>query len=175
MKETIKKIGKGIDTVLGVIINITFIIIFFTFMVTIISRYFLRKPVTWSYEVSVLAYMWTMFFGVGLGMKNEEHVVFGLVYDIVSAKTKYLFRMIYNIFLVFLLVVCFIPCCKSLVKSTMITGVLKMPYKVVFAPCIFMFVDIIVRSCVNISHAHAVYLVDCADEKSKKSAKEATV
>ena len=71
--DNFKKIGKKIADFLGVFIpNITFLVIFLTFMVTIVSRYFFKTPVTWSYEVSVLGYMWTMFFGVGKAMEADE-------------------------------------------------------------------------------------------------------
>ena len=97
--DNFKKIGKKIVDFLGVFIpNITFLVIFLTFMVTIVSRYFFKTPVTWSYEVSVLGYMWTMFFGVGKAMEADEHVVFGLVYDAVKPRTQFIFKVVYNTF-----------------------------------------------------------------------------
>lgn len=102
--DNFKKIGKKIVDFLGVFIpNITFLVIFLTFMVTIVSRYFFKTPVTWSYEVSVLGYMWTMFFGVGKAMEADEHVVFGLVYDAVKPRTQFIFKVVYNTFLLILL------------------------------------------------------------------------
>lgn len=153
MKEFLKKAGTIIDKVLTVICEVTFSIIFLTFMTTIVSRYLLKMPVTWSYEVSVLAYMWTMFFGVGLGIKNDEHVVFGLVYDKRSERGQAMYLIIYNVILVVLLLISFIPGLNSLLSSTMITGVLKLPYKLIFAPYFFMLIDIIVRSGINLKHA----------------------
>lgn len=109
--EQLKKVGKAIVDFLGVFIpNITFLVIFITFMVTIISRYFFKTPVTWSYEISVLGYMWTMFFGVGKAMEADEHVVFGLVYDAVKPRTQFIFKVVYNVFLLILLLLCFVPC-----------------------------------------------------------------
>ena len=53
--DNFKKIGKKIVDFLGVFIpNITFLVIFLTFMVTIVSRYFFQNPCNMSYEVSVL-------------------------------------------------------------------------------------------------------------------------
>ena len=50
--DNFKKIGKKIVDFLGVFIpNITFLVIFLTFMVTIVSRYFFKTPVTWSYDL----------------------------------------------------------------------------------------------------------------------------
>ena len=117
--DNFKKIGKKIVDFLGVFIpNITFLVIFLTFMVTIVSRYFFKTPVTWSYEVSVLGYMWTMFFGVGKAMEADEHVVFGLVYDAVKPRTQFIFKVVYNTFLLILLVTCFVPKEESPVSMT---------------------------------------------------------
>ncbi len=149
--DTVKKIGRGISYFLGVIIpNITFVIIFVTFMVTIVSRYVLKAPVAWSYEICILAYMWTMFFGVGKALANDEHVVFGLVYDHVSPRTQLIFKILSNTLLVVLLVVVFIPSVQSLLSKRMVTGVLKWPFTVVFAPIIYMFAEIIVRSAIDL-------------------------
>ena len=156
--DNFKKIGKKIVDFLGVFIpNITFLVIFLTFMVTIVSRYFFKTPVTWSYEVSVLGYMWTMFFGVGKAMEADEHVVFGLVYDAVKPRTQFIFKVVYNTFLLILLVICFVPCFQSMVGKKMVTGVLKLTYTVVFAPFMYMLAEIIVRTCINIRNAFKEY------------------
>lgn len=146
-----KSVLKKIVDFLGIVIpGITFCVIFITFMITIVSRYFFKTPVPWSYEVSVLGYMWTMFFGVGKAMEADEHVVFGLVYDAVGPKMQFAFKLVYNAFLLILLVACFVPCCQSLVSKQMMTGVLKLPYTVVFAPFIYMLAEIIIRTVVNL-------------------------
>lgn len=149
--KNVLKIGKKITDFLGFIIpNITFVMIFLTFMMTITSRYILRTPITWSYEISVLAYMWTMFFGVGKAMEADEHVVFGLVYDNLSNKGQVILKVIYNIALILLLGIALLPCIDSLLSKKMVTGVLKLPYTIVFSPMIYMFVEIIIRSILDI-------------------------
>ncbi len=145
------KIGKGLVYVLGTVIpNITFTVIFVTFMITIISRYVLKAPVAWSYEISILAYMWTMFFGVGKAMTADEHVVFGLVYDSMKPRVQKIFKISANLLLIITLVVVFIPSIHSLLSKRMVTGVLKLPFSVVFAPLIFMFAEIIIRSIMDL-------------------------
>lgn len=156
--ENFKRIGKKIVDFLGVVVpGITFMVIFLTFMVTILSRYLFKTPVTWSYEVSVLGYMWTMFFGVGKAMEADEHVVFGLVYDAVKPRTQFIFKVLYNAFLLILLVVCFVPCWHSLMGKQMVTGVLKLPYTVVFAPFMYMLAEVIIRTGINIKKAFDDY------------------
>lgn len=159
MKKSLwKRIADGIDVVLEVITDFSFLVIFCTFMLAIVSRYFFKKPVTWSYEISVLGYIWTMFFGVGLAMKRDEHVVFGLVFDVLQPKGKFVIYLFYNVLLLFLLFVSTMPCLHALMKRTMVTGVLKLPYKVVFAPFMLMYVDMMYRTVMNILKAKHTYL-----------------
>ena len=49
---------------------------------------------------------------------------------------------VYNVFLLILLVICFVPCWHSLVGKQMVTGVLKLPYTVVFAPFMYMLAEV---------------------------------
>ncbi len=150
-KHRLLEIGTKLSHVLGTVIpNIAFTIIFLTFMLTIVSRYILRTPISWSYEISILAYMWTMFFGVGKAMKRGEHVVFSLVYDKVGEKMQRIFLIAADALLILLLGMAFIPSIHSLLGKRMMTGVLKMPYTIVFAPCIYMFAEIIIRSCYDL-------------------------
>lgn len=154
----LKKILKAVTYFLGVIIpNISFCMIFIAFMVAILSRYVFRQPVAWTYEISVLGFMWTMFFGVGKAMELDEHVVFGLVYDTLKPFGKMLCKLIYNTALIVLLAILFVPALKAAMKSTMMTGVLKMPYKIVFAPFFLMLAEIIIRSGENIKKAVQEY------------------
>ncbi len=146
-KNTGKKILDFFET--GVT-SVAFIIIFISFMISILSRYVFRIPVTWTYEISILGYMWTMFFGVGKAMDNDEHVVFSLVYDKMSPKRKKFALILYNVLLVVLLLISFIPCVQAMLKSTMKTGVLKLPYKIVFSPFFFMMVEIIIKAALKV-------------------------
>ncbi|WP_320123084.1 TRAP transporter small permease [uncultured Sphaerochaeta sp.] len=119
-------------------------------MLTIISRYILKTPVTWSYEVSILAYMWTMFFGVGKALQQKEHVVFSLLYDHVSPRKQLIFDILSNLLIVLLIGIALVPSVNSLLQKKMITGVLKIPYTVAFAPLIYMFVNVMIRSIIEL-------------------------
>lgn len=153
-----RKIGKKIMDFLGIgVTSVCFTIIFITFMISIFSRYLFRVPMAWSYEVSVLGYMWTMFFGVGKAMENDEHVVFGLVYDGLSAKGQFICKAVYNIFLALLLAIAFVPCIQSMLSKKNVTGVLQLPHAVVFAPFIYMMAEVIVRSIINVFKAKKEY------------------
>ena len=147
----LKKAGKTILYISGVIIpNISFCLIFIAFMIAMLSRYVFRQPVAWTYEISVLGFIWTMFFGVGKAIELDEHVVFGLVYDVLKPLGKFICKLLYNLVLVVLLALMFTPALKAAMRSTMVTGVLNMPYKIVFFPFFLMIAEIIIRSVQNI-------------------------
>lgn len=117
---------------------VSFLVVFVTFMMTIFCRYVLRFAIPWSYEVSILGYMYCMFFGSGIALKRDEHVVFSLLYDKLSPLGQLICKVVYSAALIVLMAIIFVPCFNSLMASTMKTGILKMPYKFVFAPFLWM-------------------------------------
>ena len=133
------RLGDKIMTVLSEgVPMVAFLVVLVTFMMTIICRYVLRFAIPWSYEVSILGYMYCMFFGSGIALKRDEHVVFSLLYDKLPPLGKLICKLVYNIVLIVLIAIVFVPCINSLMASTMKTGILKMPYKFVFAPFLWM-------------------------------------
>ena len=133
------KLGSKIMVVLSEgVPMVAFLVVFVTFMMTIICRYVLRFAIPWSYEVSILGYMYCMFFGSGIALKRDEHVVFSLLYDKLPPIGQLICKLVYNTVLVVLIAIIFTPCLNSLMASTMKTGILKMPYKAVFAPFLWM-------------------------------------
>lgn len=152
--ENFKNVVKKVNNILGVLFPcILFLALFFSFVATIFYRYIAGKSVVWGNEVAILAYMWIMFFGCGKAMENDEHVVFSLVYDVVSPFVKMAMKVVYNAVLAILMIICFQPCLKAMLASTQITGVLKLTYKVAFGPFFWMLLNIIVYSIINIKKA----------------------
>lgn len=152
--KNVKKIGKTIMDILGVGLPcVIFLALFLSFVATIGARYFMHKSLTWGNEVAVIAYIWIMFFGCGKAIENDEHVVFSLVYDKCSPVVQAGMKIAYNLILVGLLAASLPACWSRLMASTQITGVLKLSYKLVFGPFIWMFVETIVRSLINVKKA----------------------
>ena len=169
--EAFKNVVKKVNNILGVLFPcILFLALFFSFVVTVAYRYVAGKSVVWGSEVAILAYMWIMFFGCGKAMENDEHVVFSLVYDVMSPFAKMAMKLVYNAVLAILMVICCQPCLKALFASTQITGVLKLPYKLAFAPFFWMLLNIIVYSAINIKKA-----IDEYKGSSSSGSKEASV
>ena len=146
---------------------VAFLVIFVVFMAQIIARYFFKSSISWSNEISILGYMYCMYFGTGRALTHDEHVVFSLVYDKLKPEGKLAFKLIYNVAMIVLLAVTIVPSYNVITSMKNVTGVLKMPYKVVFFPYMWMLIETILRC--------AYYIKQSLDEYklAKSGAKEA--
>jgi TRAP-type C4-dicarboxylate transport system permease small subunit len=147
----LKKIGKFLLDLLEIVIpSLLFLVIFLVFLISIVSRYFFRQPVPWTYEVSILAFMWTAYFACGYVMRQNEHVAFSMLYDIFPPQVQKICNLMSNALVALGLLVSIPPCLNSLLQNVSITGVLKFPFKYAFLPFIVMMADIMVRSIYNL-------------------------
>ncbi|MCD8350579.1 MAG: TRAP transporter small permease [Planctomycetaceae bacterium] len=128
----------------------SFAVIFVSFIIGIFSRYVFNMPVVWTYEVSILAYMWTAYFGASYAYKMNEHVVFGLFYDGRSKAAKKFLRILYNLLIGVFLGMFFWPATTSILARTAKTGSLLWPQKYVFLPFVFMLLAVALRCAFNI-------------------------
>lgn len=146
LKKAFEKFSKVMDF-LGVYIpTISFAVLFLSFMATMIMRYCLKISLNWGSELAILCYMWIMFWGSGYGLSHNDHVVFSLIYDKCSPKIQMIMKVVYSILMAALMLWCLPACITAMGRSNMITGVLKIPYKVAFAPFLYMLVDNSARS-----------------------------
>ena len=144
-------IGKKILDIFDVgVTSFSFLMVFIAFMISIVSRYFLRVAVSGTYEISIPRYMWAMYFGVAKCMESDSHVVFSLLYDKLGFKGKKFCYILNNTMLAVLLIICIYPSIKSWAASKMVTGVLKIPYKAAFFPYFYMVIMVIARAIINI-------------------------
>ena len=167
--KSFKTVVCKINDFLGVVFPcLLFLALFFSFVITIFARYLFGKSITWGNEVAILSYMWIMFFGCGKAMEADEHVVFGLVYDEMPPFVQMVMKLIYNAVLVIFMVICFRPCLRALLGSTQITGVLKLPYTIAFAPFFWMMLNIVIYSIINIIKAIKEYNENPTKDGSKE-------
>lgn len=157
MKKVAEKFSKFMD-IFGVYLpTLSFTILFVCFMATMILRYCFKYSLNWGSELAVLCYIWIMSFGSGKGLSLGDHVVFSLVYDRCPAIVQTIMKVVYNIIICVLLLVALPACVKAMLRSNMITGVLKIPYKIGFAPFLFMLVDNAVRALFEVKKVIVEY------------------
>lgn len=78
-----------------VCIGITFI----SFLVQIFSRYVLKNQVEWSYELTLIGFLWCLMLAACNASRTHTHVAFTLFYDKLNDNGKLVFRMVANVFI----------------------------------------------------------------------------
>ena len=57
-----------------------FAILFFAFVVQVISRYVFNAPVSWTLELCAIAYVWVVFWSAGVLVPERRHIAFDVIY-----------------------------------------------------------------------------------------------
>ena len=75
--------------------TLAFTLMFIVFVIEIVWRYFF-VPLTWTMEFSLMAFIWITLLGACWALRDDSHVVFGLVYDSVGPKAQRAIRVAGN-------------------------------------------------------------------------------
>jgi TRAP-type C4-dicarboxylate transport system permease small subunit len=79
-----------------------FLLLFTSFILQIVSRYIFRSPLVWPYELSQIAYLWTILLGASFAARTNENIVFSLVHDAAPPKVQRIFDIISDVLTVVL-------------------------------------------------------------------------
>jgi TRAP-type C4-dicarboxylate transport system permease small subunit len=71
-------LGRRAQDVLSALL----VAMFVAFMLQIVTRYVLNAPLSWTAEVSTLAWVWGILWGAGLVLRDEEEIRFDVVYRV---------------------------------------------------------------------------------------------
>jgi len=115
--------------------QLAFSIMFLAFLIQILSRYLLSFPVTWAYEITAMCFVWTTLLGACYAMRENSHVVFGIVYDALSKRAQRFVRLTGKLIIVITFVIAFYPTYDyvrfvEFQKST----VLRISFSVIYGP-----------------------------------------
>jgi C4-dicarboxylate transporter DctQ subunit len=69
-------LGRRAQDVLSALL----VAMFVAFMLQIVTRYVLNAPLSWTAELSTLAWVWGVLWGAGLVLRDEEEIRFDLLY-----------------------------------------------------------------------------------------------
>ena len=93
-----KKRGNTLHVILDVIElyipAIAFLLLFTSFILQIVSRYVFRSPLVWPYELSQIAYLWTILLGASYAGRTNDNIVFSIAHDMASLKIQKVFDII---------------------------------------------------------------------------------
>ena len=144
--KILRRIWEVIEKVIGIYLPcVTFLIMFVSFCIQIICRYLFNYQFEWTYEFTVIGFMWTAVFGACYSSKIRDHVSFNLIYDRLGGKGQALMSLAGNLIIIvafFLLIPYAVEYISFMDIKT--TPVLKLSFGVAYAPfLIFLLFSII--------------------------------
>ncbi len=134
--EPLRKIVRVIIDIFEKYLPATsFLIMFVVFIVQIFYRYILQSPLSWTVEITQLAYIWTIFLGACLVARHREHICFSIVYDLVSERSRAVMTIIASALIVCFLLIS-VPATLEYFEflTRRKTNVLYIPFSIAYFP-----------------------------------------
>jgi TRAP-type C4-dicarboxylate transport system permease small subunit len=124
------------------------------FVIQVTARFGFNKPLAWTDELAVILYVWIILWAAAFVVPEREHVVFDLLWNGASHRTRQAMQITGNL-LIGGLALCAIPACWDYVYFMKREGtpVLGLPFMWVFLPFVFLLVALVVRSAWAICNA----------------------
>ena len=136
MLRTLKKVWDVIEYLVAIICpGIAFTVMFVSFCLQIFSRYVLGAQFSWTFEATVIGFLWTVAFGAIWAGRNHEHVSFSLIYDLFGPKGQAILNMIGSLMIAAAFVI-LMPAAYEYLEFITIkkTAVLRVSFTALYAP-----------------------------------------
>lgn len=88
---------KGAADTIGALF---FLSAFVGFIIQIFYRYVMNRPLLWTEEFTMIAFVWAVFWAAAFCVPIREHVSFDVVYDIVPERTRRIFTIFSMVMLI---------------------------------------------------------------------------
>ena len=123
--------------------TLSYSVLFVTFIFQVTMRFAFNKPLSWSDELIVILYVFSMFWAGAFMLKEKDHVMLDIVYEHLGPQGKRISCIAYSL-IVGGLFLWAVPASFSYVKFMMRedTPVLGVPYAYVFATFILFLIAI---------------------------------
>jgi TRAP-type C4-dicarboxylate transport system permease small subunit len=100
MPAWLRYLKEGADLI-GVLL---FTVAFLGFIVQVFFRYVMNSPILWTEEVTMIAFVWTVFWAAAFMVNIREHVTFDVVYEAMPPQIK----RVMAIFAMVMLIIAFV-------------------------------------------------------------------
>lgn len=77
--------------------GLLFLALFGVFIIQIGARFGLNKPLPWTDEAAVILYLWVILWTAAWVVPEREHVVFDLLWNSASRRTRQVMRIVGNV------------------------------------------------------------------------------
>ena len=154
---------------------VSFGIMFLTFISQVFFRYVIHHPLTWSMEVIVIGFVWTVVFGACYTMRRRSHVKFTMIYDKLAPRPAAITRFLGNIIITGTFISLVYASYKYAIFATYLkTAIFRIPLTVVFLPFTYFLCSIVGYTITEIVEDIRVIsgaLPDSSDHKAAEAAK----
>ena len=124
---------------------IAFLTMFVSFIMQVFSRYVINMPLTWTQDLIVIGFVWTVLFGACYTMRARRHVKFTMVYDKLKPRPAALSRLAGNAIIVLTFLVLIVPSWKyAFFLHFQKTAVLRINYTYFFLPFVYLAISVII-------------------------------
>nr|WP_272212031.1 TRAP transporter small permease [Marinicella sp. W31]MDC2877926.1 TRAP transporter small permease [Marinicella sp. W31] len=98
--NALRKWGIFLKAVADAIGALFFLSAFVGFIIQIFYRYVMNRPLLWTEEFTMIAFIWAVFWAAAFCVPIREHVSFDVVYDIVPERARRFFTMFSMVMLI---------------------------------------------------------------------------
>jgi len=107
---------------------------FLTVLLQVIGRYILFNPFIWTEELSRYFYVWMVFCGIGVVIKNNENIMVDVIFNLLPQKWQKAIALVSNILILIFSIIMFISGIKMMYSSGIIrcTTMLFLTYNWVY-------------------------------------------
>ncbi len=95
--NSVTKLNKITDKVLDILLAFAVGTVFIVTFLQVISRFLFKLPIPWSTDVIRLAFVYTVFLGSALGMREKAHLNVDVVYNTLPKKIRTVVGICINI------------------------------------------------------------------------------
>lgn len=121
-----------------------FLMLFVAFVLQVFFRYALNSPLTWTNDIIVVGFVWTVLFGASYTMRARKHVKFTMLYDALKPRPAAAARLAGNVIIVLTFVPLVIPSVNyAMFVNFQKTPVFRIPYAWIFMPFVYFVVAIV--------------------------------
>lgn len=70
------------------VLSALLVAMFIAFMLQIVTRYVMNAPLSWTAELSTLAWVWGILWGAGLVLRDDEEIRFDILYSNMPGRAR---------------------------------------------------------------------------------------
>ena len=88
MAATLVTIGEWLRRRAEDVAAILFMVMFLAFIIQIVTRYVINFPLGWTFELSILCWVWGILWGAAFVVRERDEIRFDVVYGLLGERTR---------------------------------------------------------------------------------------